>query len=51
VLNPGQSYRVAGWASVKEEKAVGAPVWNPLQNYLREEKSIHVDFINIPKLL
>ena len=50
-LNPGKSYRVAGWASVKDVEAVGAPAWESLQNYLRERKSIHVDSVNTPKLL
>ena len=50
-LNPGKSYRVAGWASVKDVNAVGAPMWESLQIYLREKKSIRVDSVNTPKLL
>ena len=50
-LSPGQSYRVAGWASVKDVNAVGAPMWESLQIYLREKKSIRVDSVNTPKLL
>ena len=49
-LSSGKSYRVAGWASVKETDSTGTPVWEPLQNYLRSRKAIHVDTINTPKL-
>ena len=49
-LSSGKSYRVAGWASVKETDSTGTPVWEPLQNYLRSRKAIHVDSINTPKL-
>ena len=49
-LSSGRSYRVAGWASVKETDSTGAPVWEPLQNYLRSRKSIRIDSINTPKL-
>ena len=50
-LSSGTSYRVAGWASVKEADSTGAPVWEPLQNYLRSRKSIRIDSVNTPKLL
>ena len=49
-LSSGKSYRVAGWASVKETDSTGTPVWEPLQNYLRSRKAIHVDSINTPTL-
>ena len=49
-LSSGKSYRVAGWASVKETDSTGTPIWEPLQNYLRSRKSIHLDSINTPKL-
>jgi len=51
LLAPGKPYRVAGWASVKEEDAVGVPIWEPLQAYLRSRKSICVDSVNTPKLV
>jgi sulfur-oxidizing protein SoxB len=35
-LDPAKSYRVAGWASVNEQK--GAPVWETVANYLRDGK-------------
>jgi sulfur-oxidizing protein SoxB len=50
-LSSGKSYRVAGWASIKEADSAGAPVWEPLQDYLRSRKSIRIDSINTPKLL
>jgi sulfur-oxidizing protein SoxB len=50
-LAAGKSYRVAGWASVKEGDATGVPIWEPLQTYLRSRESIHIDSVNTPKLL
>jgi sulfur-oxidizing protein SoxB len=38
-LDAAKSYRVAGWASVNEQK--GAPVWDTVQKYLRGHA--HVD--------
>jgi len=35
-LQAGKSYKVAGWASVNEQK--GAPVWDVVANYLRAAK-------------
>lgn len=37
VLDPAKSYKVAGWASVNEQK--GAPVWETVAAYLRDGKS------------
>ena len=50
-LSSGKSYRVAGWASVKEVDAASTPVWEPLQNYLKSRKAIHIESVNTPKLL
>ncbi len=50
-LSSGKSYRVAGWASVMEADSTTVPVWEPLQDYLRSGKSIHIESINTPKLL
>ena len=51
LLAPGKPYRVAGWASVKEEDATGVPIWEPLQAYLSSRKSIGVDSTNTPRLV
>ncbi|HUN96028.1 MAG TPA: thiosulfohydrolase SoxB [Bradyrhizobium sp.] len=36
-IEPGKSYKVAGWASVNEQK--GAPVWDVFAKYLRSGKA------------
>ena len=36
-IEPGKSYKVAGWASVNEQK--GAAVWDVFANYLRSGKT------------
>ena len=50
-IGSGQSYRVAGWATVKEADSTGVPIWEPVRDYLRNSKSIRVDAVNTPKLL
>jgi sulfur-oxidizing protein SoxB len=37
-IEPGKSYKVAGWASVNEQK--GAPVWDVFAKYLRSGKAV-----------
>jgi sulfur-oxidizing protein SoxB len=37
-IEPGKSYKVAGWASVNEQK--GAPVWDIFAKYLRSGKTM-----------
>jgi S-sulfosulfanyl-L-cysteine sulfohydrolase len=37
-IEPSKSYKVAGWASVNEQK--GAPVWDVFTKYLRSGKAI-----------
>jgi len=36
-LDPAKSYKVAGWASLNEQK--GAPVWETVASYLRDGKA------------
>ena len=50
-LGSGKSYRVAGWASVTDMDAGGTPVWEPLGEYLKHARSVHIDSLNTPKLL
>ena len=49
LLNPGKTYKVAGWATVAS-RAPGPPVWDVVAEYLRAEKTIRVDRVNTPKL-
>ena len=50
-IDAEKSYRVAGWASVSESDSAGKPVWEALQDYLRDSQTLHVKSINRPKLL
>jgi sulfur-oxidizing protein SoxB len=43
-IEPGKTYRVAGWASVNEQ--TGAPVWEIAARYLRREKTVRPKRIN-----
>ncbi len=47
-VEPGKTYRVAGWASVNEQK--GAPVWEVVARRLRSEKTIGPKRLNRVRL-
>jgi sulfur-oxidizing protein SoxB len=48
-LEPGKSYRVAGWARVGS-KAPGPPIWDVVAAYLREREVVRIDKLNTPVL-
>jgi sulfur-oxidizing protein SoxB len=49
LLDPGRSYKVAGWATVGA-KSDGPPVWEVVADYLREKKHVEVTDLNQPVL-
>ncbi|HID49997.1 MAG TPA: thiosulfohydrolase SoxB, partial [Chromatiales bacterium] len=49
-IEASKSYTVAGWATVGS-KAPGAPIWDVVAEYLREEKVAKVTRLNTPKIL
>ena len=48
-LAAAKKYRVASWASLAEH-AAGAPIWNVVAQYLREEKRVKALTPNVPRL-
>jgi len=48
-VDPGKSYRVAGWARVGS-KAPGPPIWDVVADYLRGQDVVRVDKLNTPLL-
>jgi sulfur-oxidizing protein SoxB len=48
-LEPGRTYKVAGWASV-QENPVGEPIWEVVARYLRDKKVIAPRRPNLPRL-
>jgi len=48
-LDPGRTYKVAGWASV-QENPVGEPIWEVVAAYLRDRKVIAPRRLNLPRL-
>jgi sulfur-oxidizing protein SoxB len=48
-LDPGRTYKVAGWASV-QENPVGEPIWEIVSKYLRDKKVIAPRRVNLPRL-
>ena len=51
LLEAGKRYRVASWGSVAQSGSNGAPVWEPIQEYLGRRKIIPIEPVNTPKLL
>jgi sulfur-oxidizing protein SoxB len=48
-IEPGKTYKVAGWASV-QEGVKGEPVWDVVAKYLREQKRISPRKLNAPTI-
>ncbi len=48
-IDPGRTYKVAGWASV-QENPVGEPIWEVVAQYLRDKKVIAPRRLNLPRL-
>jgi sulfur-oxidizing protein SoxB len=49
-IEPGRKYRVAGWAPVAEG-AQGEPIWEVVERYLRDRKTIGELRPNVPRLV
>jgi sulfur-oxidizing protein SoxB len=53
-IEPGKTYRVAGWAPVAEgarNENAGEPVWEVVTQYLRDQKVIRPGKLNLPRLI
>jgi len=51
-IEPGKTYKVAGWAPVSEEAkaAGGEPIWDVIARYLKARKTIAPLTLNLPKV-
>lgn len=49
-IDPGKTYKVAGWASV-QENATGEPIWDVVARYLRDQKVVKARALNVPRML
>jgi sulfur-oxidizing protein SoxB len=49
-IEPGKAYKVAGWAPVAEG-VQGEPIWEVVETYLRDKKTIAAPKLNTPKLV
>jgi sulfur-oxidizing protein SoxB len=49
-IDAGKTYKVAGWAPVAEG-AKGEPIWNVVEQYLRDQKVIKAPVLNQPRLV
>jgi sulfur-oxidizing protein SoxB len=49
-MQAGGSYKVAGWAPVAEG-AKGEPVWDVVERWLKDKKSIAPRAPNVPRLV
>jgi sulfur-oxidizing protein SoxB len=48
-IDPGKTYKVAGWASV-QENVQGEPIWDVVAKYLRDQKRITPRKLNNPSI-
>lgn len=48
-IEPGKTYKVAGWATVGS-RSPGPPVWDVVADYLRDRKTAGFDKLNTPRL-
>ena len=48
-IDAGKTYRVAGWATVGSQSP-GAPVWDVVADYLRDQKTVRIDQLDTPRL-
>ncbi len=48
-LEANKSYKVAGWASVQPQPG-GKPVWEVVEKYLKDIKTVKIDTPNVPKI-
>jgi sulfur-oxidizing protein SoxB len=49
-IEAGKRYKLAGWASVAENPQ-GAPVWDVVERYLKDKKTIAPPALNLPHLV
>jgi len=55
-IDPSRKYKVAGWAPVSEEARRAAldnkaqPIWEVVETYLKDKKTIRTPTLNLPKL-
>ncbi|MET0507333.1 MAG: thiosulfohydrolase SoxB, partial [Burkholderiaceae bacterium] len=52
-VEAGRTYKVAGWAPVAEEAKAGnpAPIWDVVEQYLKDRKTIFARAPNLPRLV
>ncbi len=49
-IEPGKTYKVAGWAPVAEG-ATGEPIWDVVETWLRSQKELPLRKLNTPRLI
>jgi len=49
-IDAARSYKVAGWATVGSQSP-GAPVWDVVAAYLRDQKTVRIERVNTPRLI
>ena len=49
-LEASRKYKVASWGSL-DENASGAPIWNVVACYLRDQRTITTSALNLPRLV
>ncbi len=47
-LSASKKYRLAGWASI--EKREGTPIWEVVSRYIRDQDTVRVKALNVPRI-
>ncbi len=47
-LSASKKYRLAGWASI--EKREGPPIWEVVSRYIRDQDTVRVKALNVPRI-
>jgi S-sulfosulfanyl-L-cysteine sulfohydrolase len=52
LIDAAKVYKVAGWAPVSEQyrNSPTEPIWSLMETYLKAEKSVKIDKLNLPNL-
>ena len=49
-IEASKHYKVAGWASVSPDENNNPPIWEVVSQYLRDQKTVKIKELNIPKV-
>ncbi len=49
-ISPNKKYKVAGWASIQKQPEGRPQIWDVVETYLKDIKTVRINKINIPRI-